>query len=153
VRCAPPANKPTPDEIATCQPYLLEEIRLLTDVRVVVGLGRIGWRAYLEARRALGRPVPRPLPDFAHDGATTFTDGVTLLASYHPSQQNTFTGRLTRPMLRRVFEHARRILDAPATPRGPEPVPPSTSGGSGARRPVRTLSRPGRRAGGAVRRP
>ncbi len=110
VRCAPPANRPRPDEIANCEPYLLEELRLLHRVRVVVGLGRIGWQAYLRARRALGRPVPRPLPAFAHGAVARFADGVALIASYHPSQQNTFTGKLTRPMLRDVFLTARRLL-------------------------------------------
>ena len=80
-------------------------------MRVVVGLGRIGWQAYLRARRALGLPTPARAPVFAHGAATTFPDGVTLIASYHPSQQNTFTGRLTRPMLRGVFLRARRLLD------------------------------------------
>lgn len=112
VRCAPPGNRPTPAEIAACRPYLVEEIRLLGRVRVVVGLGRIGWQAYLDARRALGLPVPRPRPTFAHGAITRFGDGVTLIASYHPSQQNTFTGKLTRPMFRRIFEAARRLLEA-----------------------------------------
>lgn len=110
VRCAPPDNRPTPDEIARCQPFLLEELTLLPEVRVVVGLGRIGWQAYLRARRALDRPVPRPLPVFAHGAETRLDDGVTLLGTYHPSQQNTFTGKLTRPMLRAVFLRARALL-------------------------------------------
>jgi uracil-DNA glycosylase family 4 len=118
VRCAPPGNRPTPGEIANCRDYLLEEIRLLSRVRVVVGLGRIGWQAYLDARRALGRPVPRPRPAFAHGAITRFEDGVTLIASYHPSQQNTFTGKLTRPMFRRIFRTARRLLETgPSRPR------------------------------------
>ncbi len=108
-RCAPPANKPLPAEIARCEPYLLEELRLLDRVRVVVGLGRIGWQAYLRARRALGLPLPRPLPTFGHGATATFEDGISLIASYHPSQQNTFTGKLTRPMLRSVFDHARNL--------------------------------------------
>jgi uracil-DNA glycosylase family 4 len=112
VRCAPPANRPTPAEIATCRPYLVEELRLLDRVRVVVGLGRIGWHAYLGARRALGLAVPRPLPTFAHGAVTRFEDGITLIASYHPSQQNTFTGKLTRPMFRRIFETARRLVES-----------------------------------------
>lgn len=111
VRCAPPANKPTAAEIATCRPYLLEEVACLTRVRVVVGLGRVGWRAYLDARRALGRSLPRPLPAFAHGRVTRFDDGVALIASYHPSQQNTFTGKLTRSMFRAVFMTARRLLE------------------------------------------
>jgi uracil-DNA glycosylase family 4 len=133
LRCAPPANKPLPGEIASCEPYLLEELRLLARVQVVVGLGRIGWQAYLRARRTLGQPLPRPLPRFAHGALTTFEDGVTLIASYHPSQQNTFTGKLTRPMLRAVFRAARRVIR-----RGPE-----------ASRPV---TRSGQRAGGDARR-
>jgi uracil-DNA glycosylase family 4 len=111
-RCAPPDNKPLPEEIARCEPYLLEELRLLDRVRVVVGLGRIGWQAYLRARRALGAPLPARAPVFAHAAATRFDDGVTLIASYHPSQQNTFTGKLTREMFRRVFDDARRLLGA-----------------------------------------
>jgi uracil-DNA glycosylase family 4 len=112
IRCAPPANKPMPDEIARCEPYLLAELRLLGRVKVVVGLGRIGWQAYLRARRALGAPAPRPAPQFAHGATTRFDDGVTLIASYHPSQQNTFTGKLTRPMLRSIFTTARRVLES-----------------------------------------
>src|SRR6267378_532216 len=81
-----------------CEPYFLEELRCLDRVTVVVGLGRIGWQTYLRARRRLGAPPPARAPKFAHGGLTTFADGVTLIASYHPSQQNTFTGRLTRPM-------------------------------------------------------
>src|SRR5262245_38227155 len=106
VRCAPPANKPTPPEIARCQPYLLEELGLLDRTRVVVGLGRIGWQAYLRARRALGAAPPSGTPVFGHGVVTTFADGVALIACYHPSQQNTFTGKLTRPMLRAVFRSA-----------------------------------------------
>jgi uracil-DNA glycosylase len=111
LRCAPPLNKPPPDEIARCEPYLLEELRLLDRVRVVVGLGRIGWQAYLRARRRLALARPSTPPRFGHDVTTTFDDGVTLLACYHPSQQNTFTGKLTRPMLRGVFLHARALLE------------------------------------------
>ena len=112
LRCAPPANKPTPAEVAACQPYLLEELRLLSRVRVVVALGRIGWQAYLRARRAVGAARPVQTPRFAHGAVTRFADGVTLIASYHPSQQNTFTGKLTRPMLRGVFLKARRVMTA-----------------------------------------
>ncbi|PYN73060.1 MAG: uracil-DNA glycosylase [Candidatus Rokuibacteriota bacterium] len=112
IRCAPPDNKPTPTEIAACEPYLLRELRLLSRVRVVVGLGRIGWQAYLNARRALGAPPLRPVPKFGHGALARFDDGIALIASYHPSQQNTFTGKLTRPMLRGVFQTARQILDA-----------------------------------------
>jgi len=109
LRCAPPANKPQPIEMQRCQPYLLEELALLGEVRVVVALGKIGWDAYLRARRAAGLPLPRPLPRFGHAARSTMPDGTVLLGSFHPSQQNTFTGRLTRPMLGRVFSMARRL--------------------------------------------
>jgi uracil-DNA glycosylase family 4 len=113
IRCAPPANKPTPDEIARCQPFLLEELALLSRVRVVVALGRIGWDAYLRTRRARGLAVPRPLPRFGHGAHATMPgDGVVLLGTFHPSQQNTFTGKLTRPMLRAIFAEARRLAEA-----------------------------------------
>jgi uracil-DNA glycosylase family 4 len=113
IRCAPPLNKPLAEEILACRPYLLEELRLLDRVRVVVGLGRIGWEAYLKARRALGAPPPPTRPVFAHGAASDLGDGVTLIACYHPSQQNTFTGKLTMPMLRGVFVQARRRLASP----------------------------------------
>ena len=109
LRCAPPGNKPRPSEMARCQPFLLEELRLLRRVRVVVALGKIGWDGYLRARRALGQPVPKPLPRFRHGALARMPDGLLLLASFHPSQQNTFTGKLTRAMLRRVFVRARGV--------------------------------------------
>ena len=112
-RCAPPANKPTPGELAACRPYLLDELRYLGRVRVVIGLGRIGWTTYLQARRALGAAPALGTPAFGHNVATRFADGCVLLGCYHPSQQNTFTGKLTRPMLRRVFVTARRLLERP----------------------------------------
>jgi len=109
LRCAPPANKPRPIEMRRCQPYLLEELTLLKDVRVVVALGKIGWDAYLRARRAAGLLLPRPLPRFGHAARSAMPDGTVLLGSFHPSQQNTFTGKLTRPMLRYVFSLAARL--------------------------------------------
>ena len=117
IRCAPPANKPAPDEVARCQPYLLRELTLLDRVQVVVGLGRIGWQAYLRARCALGQPRAVTTPVFGHGSITTFPDGVTLLGCYHPSQQNTFTGKLTEPMLRSVFTTARDLIHAPRSRR------------------------------------
>ena len=120
VRWAPPANKPTLGEIARCEPYLLAELRLLTRVRVVVGLGRIGWQAYLRSRLAFGTARVRPAPKFGHGAITRFDDGVTLIATYHPSQQNTFTGKLTRPMLRGIFGTARRLLERDAGAPGGE---------------------------------
>ena len=114
LRCSPPANKPLPGETVRCQPYLLEELALLRGVRVVVALGKIGWDAYLRARRAAGLPLPRPLPRFGHAARAAMPDGLVLLGCFHPSQQNTFTGRLTRPMLRRVFVTAKRLAGAPS---------------------------------------
>jgi len=113
VRCAPPGNRPALDEMRNCEPYLLAELALLSRMRVVVALGGIAWGAYLRARRTLGAVVPRPLPRFGHGAVVELADGITLIGSYHPSQQNTFTGRLTRPMLRQVFAEAR----ARVTPR------------------------------------
>jgi uracil-DNA glycosylase family 4 len=110
-RCAPPDNKPLPDEIANCRPYLLTELRLLERLRVIVALGGIALLGFLAAWQAAGRAVPRPRPRFAHAAEYPLDGGVTLLCSYHPSQQNTFTGRLTRPMLEGVFDRARRLLE------------------------------------------
>jgi uracil-DNA glycosylase family 4 len=110
VRCAPPANKPTPDERDRCAPFLARELALLEDVRVVVALGSFGWDA---AVRALA-PGMRPRPRFGH-GAEAATDGVTLLGTYHPSQQNTFTGVLTPSMLDAVL--ARGVVLAEARSR------------------------------------
>lgn len=107
-RCAPPENKPTPAEKRRCLPYLVRELELL-EPGVLVGLGAIAWDACLAARSALGLPGSKPRPKFAHLAEARFADGMTLLGSYHPSQQNTFTGRLTEPMLRKVFERARAL--------------------------------------------
>jgi uracil-DNA glycosylase len=113
-RCAPPGNKPTIQEMKRCQPFLLEELRLLPRVRVVVALGKIGWDAYLRSRTARGLTLPRPLPRFGHGAEVRLPgDGITLLGTFHPSQQNTFTGKLTRPMLRAVFARARRLAQRP----------------------------------------
>jgi uracil-DNA glycosylase len=103
VRCAPPANKPLPSERDSCLPYAGEELRLLTEVRVVVCLGQFAWDA---AARLLG---VRPKPKFGHLAEHRAPDGHTMLASFHPSQQNTFTGRLTEPMMDAVFERAREL--------------------------------------------
>lgn len=111
VRCAPPGNKPERGEFDNCRPYLVREIALLTGVRVVVALGKIAFDAYLRAFAETGGLVPKPRPRFGHGVRHELRDGVVLLASYHPSQQNTFTGKLTKPMLQSVFEAARRIVD------------------------------------------
>lgn len=111
IHCAPPNNRPTREEIINCRPYLLEEIRMLKQVRVVVALGRIAFDNYLAACEALGWPKPSSRPRFRHGGIYSLFNGVTLIASYHPSQQNTLTGRLTRPMFQSIFTKARRLLD------------------------------------------
>ena len=112
VHCAPPDNKPLREEFAACRPYLVQELQLLTRVRVVVALGHIAFQAYLSARRELGLDVPSPKPRFGH-GVSYDLDGITLIGSYHPSQQNTFTGRLTRDMFHAVFQQARQLIDQP----------------------------------------
>lgn len=110
VRCAPPDNKPRPEEFAACRPYILEELRQLRKLRVAVALGKIAFDQYLNACRELGHPVPSPAPRFAHGAQYRFSWGVTLIGSYHPSQQNTFTRKLTRPMFHAVFKRASALL-------------------------------------------
>lgn len=108
VRCAPPANKPTVAERDTCFPYLVRELGLLAEVRVLVALGGFAWDSGLRAAAALGETTPRPKPRFAH-GAEARLGRYILLGSYHVSQQNTFTGRLTEEMLDSVFLRARAL--------------------------------------------
>jgi uracil-DNA glycosylase family 4 len=108
VRCAPPANKPTTEERDTCLPYLVEELRLLPRARVLVALGGFAWDGALRALAALGHPAPRPKPRFGH-GAEARIGPFVLLGSYHVSQQNTFTGKLTEEMLDGVFARAREL--------------------------------------------
>ncbi len=110
VRCAPPANKPTVDERDRCLPYLERELKLLANVRVIVVLGSFAYDA-------LARVVtlPRPRPKFGH-GVEVPADDVTVVCCYHPSQQNTFTGKLTQPMLDAVFTRARELTMPRARP-------------------------------------
>lgn len=117
VRCAPPANRPRPDEIARCRGFLLDELRLLESLEVILCLGGIAWEQALQALSALGTAVPRPKPRFGH-GEVALVGGLTLIGSYHPSQQNTFTGRLTEQMLDDVFSTAKRILYGSGTDPG-----------------------------------
>lgn len=118
VRCAPPDNKPAPAEIARCRPYLVAELSLLTRVRVVVALGHLAHDAFLRAAREAGITIPHPRPRFAHGARCRLRWGdreLLLLDTYHPSRQNTHTGRLTSAMLDVVFRRARASL---STPRG-----------------------------------
>ena len=110
VRCAPPANKPTIEERDTCLPFLVREMALLTEVRVLVALGSLGWDAALVTLEALGHGV-RPRPRFGH-GAEAVVGPHILLGTYHPSQQNTFTGRLTAPMLQAILRRATVLASA-----------------------------------------
>jgi len=110
VRCAPPANKPSRGELERCRPYLAAEVRLLSRVRVVVTLGRIAHEGWLKAAGWWERLAPRQRPRFAHGAAATLPDDTVVIASYHPSRQNTNTGKLTRAMWYAVFRQARRIL-------------------------------------------
>ncbi len=106
VKCAPPANKPLPKEIENCSAHLKKELELLTDARVYVALGQIALKAawkFLEPHR-------KPLPKFSHLAEVKLSNGATLLCSYHPSQQNTFTRRLTEPMFDAVFNRAKKLL-------------------------------------------
>ena len=107
-RCPPPSNRPTPTERDNCLPYLVSELRLLERARVIVALGSYAWDGSLRALRELGAEVPRPKPRFAH-GAEASVGSFALLGCYHPSQQNTFTGKLTQPMLDAVFARAREL--------------------------------------------
>jgi uracil-DNA glycosylase family 4 len=108
VRCAPPGNRPTPAERDTCLPWTERELTLLARVRVIVCLGAFAWDAALRLRGALGEPVARPRARFAH-GSESAGDRWTLLGCFHPSQQNTFTGKLTEAMLDAVFARARAL--------------------------------------------
>jgi uracil-DNA glycosylase family 4 len=109
VRCAPPENRPTPDERDNCLPYLAEELRQLRQVRVIVALGSFAWDGVLTTLRRLGHAI-RPKPRFGH-GKEAVIGPYRLIGSYHPSQQNTFTGKLTEQMLDRIFRRAREWID------------------------------------------
>jgi uracil-DNA glycosylase len=112
VRCAPPANRPTPQERDNCLPWSVRELELLGQARLIVCLGSFAWDAALRLRAALGEPVPRPKPRFGH-GAEMAAERWPLLGCFHPSQQNTFTGKLTEAMMDAVFERARELALQP----------------------------------------
>lgn len=116
IHCAPPVNKPLPEEVANCRPYLLAELEHLRDVRVVVALGRIAFDAAIAniglQRDDSAKRQARPL--FKHGAEVKLAGGRTLIASFHPSQQNTFTGKLTEPMLDAIFARAHELIEQPA---------------------------------------
>jgi uracil-DNA glycosylase family 4 len=111
VHCAPPLNKPSLIEYKRCRPYLVRELELMrSQLLVVIVLGKIAFDSFLKAYEESGGMLPKPRPKFGHGGLVRLPDGPLLICSYHPSQQNTFTGKLTRPMFRAVFERARAAL-------------------------------------------
>lgn len=112
VRCAPPANRPEPAEVERCRSFLARELDLLAGVRAVLALGGVAWRGFVGLERRAGR-LQGPAPAFAH-GAEVAVGAYRLFGSYHPSQQNTFTGRLTAAMLDEVLARVRRYLEGPA---------------------------------------
>ena len=112
MRCAPPANAPTPEERDTCSPWLARELALLPRLRVIVVLGGFGWTALWPVLAAAGYAVPRPRPVFGHGAEVELTGPLgplMVLGSYHVSQQNTFTGKLTEPMLDAVLARATEV--------------------------------------------
>jgi uracil-DNA glycosylase family 4 len=111
LRCAPPNNKPLPEEIVNCRNYLRQELRLVKNKRAIVALGRIAFLVFLKTWKESGWAMPDRNPEFCHGGEWVLPGDVTLLSSYHPSQQNTQTGKLTRLMFHDVFRRARSILD------------------------------------------
>ncbi|HYP25083.1 MAG TPA: uracil-DNA glycosylase [Blastocatellia bacterium] len=119
IHCAPPANKPLPEEVMNCRPFLLREVELLSGLAAVVALGKIAFDAAFNAFAAApgaqaSGESPRRVrrPAFGHGAEFEMANGVTLLGSYHPSQQNTFTGKLTEPMLDSIFSRAREIIES-----------------------------------------
>lgn len=109
-RCAPPQNRPLPQEFANCRPFLKEEFNLLKNIRVIVGLGKIGFDSSLQALQSLGLFEFRKRPQFSHGSILQIHDDLHLIGSFHPSQQNTFTGRLTEEMFDSIFEMANALL-------------------------------------------
>jgi len=116
IRCAPPENKPLPEELRRCSTWLDREAALLEDVAVVLALGSIGWGAALSHFARRGLQIPRPRPRFAHGAEAHISRGPTLLGSYHVSQQNTNTGKLTPAMFDRILSRAKQLMRGPRRP-------------------------------------
>jgi uracil-DNA glycosylase len=110
VRCAPPANRPTPGERDNCLGWTVREVRELPNLTLIVCLGSFAWDAALRLRAALGHAPPKPRPRFGHDVLAFEGEPLPLLGCFHPSQQNTFTGKLTPPMMDAVFAHGRSLV-------------------------------------------
>jgi uracil-DNA glycosylase family 4 len=121
VHCTPPGNKPALREFRRCRPYLVQELKLFRQVKVVIVLGKIAFDSFLAAYQENGGAVPKPRPKFGHGATVELAEGPRLVCSYHPSQQNTFTGKLTKPMFQSIFDGARAAIgkqQAGATGRG-----------------------------------
>jgi uracil-DNA glycosylase family 4 len=110
LRCAPPQNKPLAEEITNCRDYLRQELMLIKNKQIVVALGRIAFFAFFEALKETSWKMPGRKPEFCHGGEWILPGGIALMSSYHPSQQNTQTGKLRRPMFHDIFRRARDIL-------------------------------------------
>jgi uracil-DNA glycosylase family 4 len=109
-RCAPPLNKLLPTEIRNCRPYMLKELQLLKNIIVVIGLGKVGFDSVVESYRQLGLIELNNRPKFSHGAEYKLNNHTMLIGSFHPSQQNTFTGRLTETMFDSIFRRVRKIL-------------------------------------------
>jgi uracil-DNA glycosylase family 4 len=110
VRCAPPRNKPSLAEFERCRPYLVQELKLFKNAKVIIALGKIAFDSFLAAYQEMGRAIPKPRPKFGHGASVMLSENLRLICSYHPSQQNTFTGKLTREMFDNIFAQARAAL-------------------------------------------
>ena len=110
VRCAPPQNKPLLAEFTRCRPYLVQELKLFRKAKVIIVLGKIAFDTFLAAYQENGRAIPKPRPKFGHGASVVLPGGLRLICSYHPSQQNTFTGKLTHQMFDDIFAQARALL-------------------------------------------
>ena len=108
--CAPPDNKPLPEEIRNCRPFLLRETALLKNVRILLGLGKIGFDAAFDVARSAGWTTLKTRPKFTHGAEARLNENMILLGTYHPSQQNTFTGKLTEPMFDAIFARIKGVL-------------------------------------------
>jgi uracil-DNA glycosylase family 4 len=111
VRCAPPGNKPNLIEFKRCRSYLVSELKLFKQARVVIALGKIAFDSFLSAYEENAGAIPNPRPKFGHGVTILLPDGIRLICSYHPSQQNTFTGKLTKPMFQSIFDQARAAVE------------------------------------------